>query len=161
MSDRKANIVLLAKLREAQSKKPNPIRGRKIKELEKDIKIGKTAGPGDPISKRTARELMLKKGKPKAFDPTGVLGMKIPKKKEKDWTKDYSKMWEKTGDAEEDAWLDDPGLGYKHGGRIKKPKKKVKAKPRKVKAKTRQVAQKPKGVPKGVGIALRGYRMVV
>ena len=125
MSDRKANVVLLAKLREAQSKKPNPIRARKIKELEKGIKIGK-AGPGDPISKRTARELMLKEDKPKAFDPTGVLGMKIQKKKEKDWTKDYSKMWEKTGDAEEDAWLDDPGLGYNHGGRIKKPKKKVK-----------------------------------
>jgi hypothetical protein len=152
MSDRKANIVLLAKLREAQSKKPNPIRARKIKELEKGIKIGK-AGPGDPISKKVARELMLKEeGKPKAYDPTGVLGMKIPKKKEKDWTKDYSKMWEKTGDPEDDKWMDE--AVYKHGGRIKKPKKKAKAKPRKVKAKTRQVAQKPKGVR----IALRGYK---
>lgn len=45
----------------------------------------------------------------------------------------------------------------RRGGQIKKPKKKAKAKPRKVKAKTRQVTKKPKGV----GVALRGYRRSV
>ena len=81
MADR--NVLLIAKLKKAYSKKPNPILAAEIKKLETKIEKGK-AGPGDPISKRVARESMLTKGKSKVFDPTGVLGMKMPKKKKKD-----------------------------------------------------------------------------
>jgi hypothetical protein len=137
MSDRKANVVLLAKLQKAQSKKPNPIRADEIKKLKTKIEKGKTAGPGDPISKRTARELMLKEDKPKAFDPTGVLGMKIPKEKKKkdvgywgagansgegwDTTDDtdYSSVgyWESGGDRGE-GW--DTTISSRRGGRLKR-----------------------------------------
>jgi len=162
MADR--NVLLIAKLKKAYSKKPNPILADEIKKLETKIEKGKTAGPGDPISKRAARESMLTKGKPKVFDPTGVLGMKMPKKKKKD-VGDWEAGEEVSmgmSDFDPDQFdyahgIADYTIESRRGGQIKKPKKKAKAKPRKVKAKTRQVTKKPKGV----GVALRGYRRSV
>ena len=103
----------------------------RVKELQK---FGKKEEIGKP--KKGDSPSMPKKPKTpleqaSIFDPKkGVFAdiwKKKPDKEDTDWTKDYSKMWEKTGDAEEDAWLDDPGLGYKHGGRIKKAKKRKRA----------------------------------
>ena len=106
----------------------------KLTKLSKKPSIGKAAR-GDPLS--------IKKRKTPAeqtsmFDPEkgmfANIWKKKPDKEDTDWTKDYSKMWEKTGDAEEDAWQAEQL--YKHGGRIKKAKKRK---------------------PRGVRIALRGW----
>tara|TARA_R100000306_G_C4317188_1_gene113251 strand:- start:141 stop:617 length:477 start_codon:yes stop_codon:yes gene_type:complete len=109
----------------------------RVKELEK---FGTTKKRGDALR----GDILPKPKKPpitseqdSIFDSKkGMLANIWKKKPDTDWTKDYSKMWEKTGDPEDDAWLDDPGLGYKKGGRIKKAKKRR---------------------PRGVKIALRGY----
>jgi|TARA_R100001143_G_C3250546_1_gene83325 hypothetical protein len=109
----------------------------KLVKLSKKPAIGK-AGRGFGLPDFKKQKAPAKQTS--MFDPEKGAFANIWKKKsdkeDTDWTKDYSKMWEKTGDAEEDAWLDDPGLGYKHGGRIKKAKKRK---------------------PKGVRIALRGW----
>ena len=145
-----------------KEKKLEPQLKAALNDLEKAKKIGSApAIRAAEIKIKQLKKLGQKRsiGEPKRGDSTGATSLKrIVKpeqssndqatkqspidiwnwknKPDKDWTKDYSKMWEKTGDAEEDAWLDDPGLGYKHGGRIKKAKKRK---------------------PKGVRIALRGW----
>jgi len=57
-------------------------------------------------------------------------GLWNPRKRKpiKDWTKDYLEMWKPTGDKEEDAWQAEQL--FKHGGRIKKTKKKSKKRKR-------------------------------
>ena len=103
------------------------IRIEKLKKLGQKPSIGESKR-GDPTGATSLKGIVKseKSSKDKATKQSPIDIWNWKNKPDKDWTKDYSKMWEKTGDAEEDAWLDDPGLGYNHGGRIKKPKKKVK-----------------------------------
>ena len=138
--------ALIARLQTAIAKEKNPSKKARLKlQLKKLTTKGKVGTPkaGDPMAKYAS----IRSYRPKVNEDKSAFGKFVGnlsdysyKGSDDDWTKDYFKMWEKTGDAEEDAWLDDPGLGYKKGGRLKKAKKKSK-----------------KSRPKGIRIALRGY----
>ena len=138
--------ALIVRLQTAIAKEKNPSKKARLKlQLKKLTTKGKvgTSKTGDTQMARGAyKDFLPDRTLPKSTlaQFAGTLSDYSYKGSDDDWTKDYFKMWEKTGDAEEDAWLDDPGLGYKKGGRIKKAKKKSK-----------------KSRPKGVRIALRGY----
>jgi len=138
--------ALIARLQTAIAKEKNPSKKARLKlQLKKLTTKGKVGTPkaGDAMAKYSSiRRYLPKRNADKSTleQFAGTLSDYSFKGSDDDWTKDYFKMWEKTGDAEEDAWLDDPGLGYKKGGRLKKAKKKAK-----------------KSRPKGIRIALRGY----
>ena len=131
---------------------------RELDDLEKQIKDPKTPEATRKklrVKHRKLSESLTKRGDPpkapqvalgkgwaskKAIDQgegagqtiagtaSGWAGMLGKGKSEGDWTQDYAKMWEKTGDPVEDAWQ--AKQLYKHGGRIKKPKKKTKKRKR-------------------------------
>ena len=138
--------ALIVRLQTAIAKEKNPSKKARLKlQLKKLTTKGKVGTPkaGDAMAKYASiRSYVPKRNADKSTleQFAGTLSDYSFKGSDDDWTKDYFKMWEKTGDAEEDAWLDDPGLGYKKGGRLKKAKKKSK-----------------KSRPKGIRIALRGY----
>ena len=143
MADLKALLENLDSLKKRAKGKPNPILDKRMRKLLKKIEIAK-GGPGASIDKRKAGRILdkLKKEreekKKKGYDPTGVLGMKVEDEEEIDWEKEKEKRSHQT--AEEMYGLGhgagDPGgfmpydLPFKHGGRIKKAKKKAKKRKR-------------------------------
>ena len=111
------------------------IRIEQLKKLGQKGSIGERKR-GDPTGATSLKKIVESEqsSNDKATKQSPIDIWNWKNKPDKDWTKDYSKMWENTGDAEEDAWQAEQL--YKHGGRIKKAKKRK---------------------PRGVRIALRGW----
>jgi len=149
MADLKALLRNLDSLKKRAKGKSNPILDKRMRELLKKIEIAK-AGPGDAIRKRSPHDLMLKKKKKKS-DPLGSLKVKDEDEEEIDWKKETKKRSKQTaeemygtglfaadpgGPMSDDLWnIEEPygtsdWRGFKHGGRIKKPKKKTKKRKR-------------------------------
>ena len=144
MADLKELLRNLASLKKRA--KGNPIHDKRMRELLKKIEIAK-AGPGDAIRKRSAHDLMLKKKKKKS-DPLGSWKVKDEDEDEDKveaddwWGEDEDPDWWKAkpkAATTKAAFGRSPGVlggrldlpqGFKHGGRIKKPKKKTKKRKR-------------------------------
>ena len=147
MADLKALLRNLDSLKKRAKGKSNPILDKRMRELLKKIEIAK-AGPGDAIRKRSAHDLMLKRKKKNTPSIGSVTTMKDEDEDEDKveaddwWGEDEDPDWWKAkpkAATTKAAFGRSPGAlggrldlpqGFKHGGRIKKPKKKTKKRKR-------------------------------